>query len=268
MFVWLIIAVLSNAYFVALQIASPASFFSVIFDFSILWFYISVFSFVMFLMRKRHLVTKFWHWAKTWLKVILISFASLFFVFASVSLFLMTHPRLATDDENAKYVILLGGGITKDAKVTKSVMERVKTAANYLMNYENAVVVVSGGKGQFLPCDEASVLKRTLIELGIAENRILLENQALDTIQNFKYSVKVLSEYENCTENEILSNPVIIVTSDFHIRRSEALAYSIGFKNVYGLSAKTPLLFVPNAYAREVCSYAKLLLRIFIFRRI
>jgi len=76
------------------------------------------------------------------------------------------------------------------------------------------------------------------------------------------FSVKILSEYENKTVQEILNAPVAVVTSDFHLARAERLAKRSGFTDVYGVASKTPALFVLNSYSREICSYIKLNLRI------
>ena len=174
----------------------------------------------------------------------------------------ITHPRLVTGSEKVKYVIVLGGGITKDAELTTSVKARILHAADYLKKHPDAIAVVTGGKGRFAPCPESDVLKPALCAHGIEENRVLAENRAKDTIQNFEYSAALLAEHQNVPVSEILSAPVTVITSDFHIARAERLASRMGFTDVYGTASKTPLLFVPTSYAREICSYIKLNLRI------
>ena len=122
--------------------------------------------------------------------------------------------------------------------------------------------MVTGGKGPFSPCPESDVLKPALAAYGIEDQRILAEDKAKDTIQNFQYSIKLLSEYTGKSVEEILSSPIAVVTNDFHLARSERLAKRIGFTEVYGVAARTPLFFRANCYCREICCYIKLNLRI------
>ncbi len=244
-------------YFIILQIVSPGTFLSTILGFSSVWFWLAVFFVVLFCFRKKKLFSK----AKKSIKILVISILSVGVIVSIVCLCFITHPRLANGNENPKYVILLGGGITKDAELTDSMWKRVRHAAEYLKKNPNAIVVVTGGQGNFSPCPESDVLKPALASCGINESRILAEDKAKDTIQNFKYSARLLAKNQNVPVQEILNSSITIVTSDFHLARAERLAKYLGFTNIYGTAAKTPILFMPTSYAREICCYIKLTLR-------
>ncbi|WP_307771229.1 YdcF family protein [uncultured Treponema sp.] len=179
-----------------------------------------------------------------------------------MNLFFICNPRLSDGKENVRYVIVLGGGITKDAKLTDSVQNRVRVASEYLKSHPASLAVVTGGKGKFSPCPESDVLKPVLASYEIDENRILAENKAKDTIQNFMFSAELFAEHDGISMEEVLASPVAVVTSDFHIARPERLASRMGFSDVYGVASKTPPLFVLNSYCREICCYVKLNLRI------
>lgn len=260
MITWLILAVLFNVYFVAMRICSPETIFGSFFSFSSVWFWLSVVCFVIFCLRKYHL----WKKSLRAFKIVVFSVLGAGILISGINLWFICHPKLADGSENPEYVILLGGGITKDAHLTDSVKRRVAVVADYLKANPDAVCVVTGGKGLFAPCPESDVLKPALESLGIEGNRVLAENQAKDTIQNFQYSIKILSEYSGRSVEEILAAPITIITNDFHLARAERLARRMGFLNVVGVSAKTPALFVLNAYSREILSYIKLNLRIFL----
>lgn len=256
--IYLLLATMCNMYFVALQVASPASFLGTIFGFSIIWFWLGMLFIVLFFMRRFAL----WNYVKKQVKICLGCIVSVLAVISVVNLVFICNPRMATGNEPVKYIILLGGGITKDAKLTDNVEQRVKKCAEYAEKHPEALIVVSGGKGPFSPCPESDVLKPALAKYGIDEERILAEDKAKDTIQNFEYSVKLLSKKTGKTVLQILSEPVAVVTSDFHLARAQRLAKRMGFKDVYGVSSKTPALFVVNTYCREICCYVKLNLRI------
>ena len=58
-------------------------------------------------------------------------------------------------------------------------------------------------------------------------------------------------------EENISDLKIGIVTNNFHIFRSKNIAMDIGFSNVYGISAKTPLIAIPKAHVREFFSIIK-----------
>ena len=260
--IFVLISALSFFYFVAMQIASPGTFFGTFFSFSVVWLLCAVFFAVLAVLQKKKLLRTIFFKIKRSVKIFLGVFVFLCAVICGVTLFFICNPRLSDGKEKVQYVILLGGGITKDAELTLSVQNRVRVAGEYLKKQPQAISVVTGGKGRFAPCPESDVLKPTLESYGIEGKRVLAENMAKDTIENFLFSVKILSEHENKTVQEILNAPVAVVTSDFHLARAERLAKRIGFTDVYGVASKTPALFVLNSYSREICSYIKLNLRI------
>ena len=179
-----------------------------------------------------------------------------------INLVFILTPEVVSTNEKADHVILLGGGISKDGELPKSVMSRVEKAAEYLNQNPQSICVVTGGTLRWLPYPEAPEIKRQLIAKGISAERILVEDQALDTIQNFQLSCKMLSEFKGISVEEVLNTPTAVVTSRFHLRRSERLAHRMGFTNIKGIPAKCPVVYVVHSYVREICAYVKLNLRI------
>lgn len=256
MIFFLILSVLFNIYFVVLQILSPSTFLGTFFSFSSVWFYLAVVCLFIFFFRRLFCrIAKF-------IKIVVCSLLGVAVIVAGINLFFICTPRVADGTENPEYVILLGGGITKDAELSDNVKKRVECASEYLKKNPNAICVVTGGKGKFSPCPESDVLKPALESYGISADRILAENKAKDTIQNFKYSAELLSDFTGKTVSEILNSQIAVVTSDFHLARAERLAKRMGFTNIFGVASKTPLIFVPSMYAREILCYVKLNLRI------
>ncbi len=260
--IFLILSILSGAYFVLINIASPGTFLGTIFSFSAVWLLIAVFFALLFVLERQKILKKILLGISKTSKIILVSFICAGVFIAGLNLFFICTPRLSDGNENVRYVIVLGGGITKDAKLTDSVQNRVRVASEYLKSHPTSLAVVTGGKGKFAPCPESDVLKPVLASYGIDENRILAENKAKDTIQNFMFSAELFAEHDGISVEEVLASPVAIVTSDFHIARAERLASRMGFSDVYGVASKTPPLFILNSYCREICSYVKLNLRI------
>lgn len=118
----------------------------------------------------------------------------------------------------ADYVLILGGPLEGD-KPSELLYERIKTAAAYLEEHPHMRAVCSGGmKGKKQRLSEAQIMKNALMELGIAEQRILIEEKAKTTLQNFRYTKALVGE----------DAKVIYVTSAFHIWRSTFIMEKAG----------------------------------------
>lgn len=204
----------------------------------------------------------FWSIMKRSVKLTIVSLTAILCSISLINLIFIVTPEKADLNTPGDYVIVLGGGIDKNGKLPDSVICRLEKACEYLKANPEAICVVSGGAREWQKFREAPELQRQMVLRGIEENRILVEDKALDTIQNFQLSCKMIADYENLTQTEVISKKWIVVTSDFHLRRSERLAHRMGFNDVKGLAAKTPWFKVPVSYLREICSYIKLNLRI------
>lgn len=260
--VLLVLALFSFIYFILMQIASPGTFGGTFFSFSAVWLYLALFLAVLAHLERKMTLKAVWTSIRKPLRVVICAAAVAGVLVSAVNLALILTPEVSSGQEEVRYVILLGGGITKDAKLTKSVQMRVEKAAVYLKAHPSAVAVVTGGQGPFSPCPEADVLKPALEKCGIAGERILAENRAKDTIQNFLFSAHVIAEYDGISEKQVVSSPVAVVTSFFHLARAERLAARMGFTDIYGVPSRIPALFALNTYGREICAYIKLSLRI------
>ena len=255
------LGILSISYDVILICTCPGTFLDNVFSFTHIWSALGLYCIFAGIWR----IKKGQPFIKSWSKKLRIAVFSLVgaaAIISVVNLCFILNPVLASEDDEVDYVILLGGGISKDGKLPNAVVARGEKAAEYLNQHKNAVCVVTGGTLHFLPVAEAPELKRLLEKNGIESSRILVEDQALDTIQNFQYSCKMLADFEGVSQQQILDSRIAVVTSYFHLRRAERLAKRMGFSCIKGVGSKTPLLNVVHTYVREICAYIKLNLRI------
>ena len=257
----IILGIISIIYDFILIFINPGTFLDIVVSFTHIW--LAAGAYLIFLgiyrIKKGH---SFWSIWKKWIKLTVISLLAVGAVIAIINLSFILRPEVVSINDKAENVILLGGGIDKDGRLPKSVVTRVEKAAEYLKANPDSLCVVTGGTLKWLPYAEAPELKNQLVNRGIAPERILVEDQAKDTIQNFQFSVRMLAEYRGQTTEEILNTPTAVVTSRFHLRRSERLARRLGFKNIKGIPAACPAIYVPHNYVREICAYVKLNLRI------
>lgn len=250
-------------YDAALIFLTPGTFLDNIFSFTHIWLALgAVFIFTaIYRIKKGHSV---WLDIKRWIKICLLVLVGTGIIVSAINLYFILNPKLANISEPVDYVILLGGGIDKNGKLPKNVLNRVEATAEFMSKPEqkDSIVVVTGGTLHWLPYAEAPEIKRQLVARGIAENRILVEDQALDTIQNFQLSAKMLADYKKVSQNEILISDIAVVTNYFHLRRAERLAARMGFSSIKGIGAPCEKFKALHIYVREICAYIKLNLRI------
>ena len=257
----IILGIISISYDLLITFLNPGTFLDIVISFTHIWTALGAYLIFLGIYRIKtgH---SFWSIWKKWIKITFVSLASAGAVIAIINLIFILNPVMVSLNESAENVILLGGGIDKDGNLPKPVMDRVEKAAEYLNQHPESLCVVTGGTLKWLPFAEAPELKNQLVNKGVAPERILVEDQAKDTIQNFQFSCKMLSEYRGVSVQEILEMPTVVVTSRYHLRRSERLARRMGFTNIKGIGSACQAVYVPHSYVREICAYVKLNLRI------
>ena len=110
-------------------------------------------------------------------------------------------------------------------------MERALT---YLNLHKHAKAVCCGGcfrKEQKI--SEAEIIKRFLVNNGIDENRILLEDKSTTTYENFDFALKII---ENDSGKTVNDTKIAFLTSDYHVFRSGVIAKQMGIKIVRKVS--------------------------------
>ena len=112
--------------------------------------------------------------------------------------------------------------------------DRIDEAAAYLLDHPEVTVVASGGQGPDEPVSEAQAIRDALVDQGVAAERILLEDQSHNTVQNLRYSLALLEQAGIGAEDGIL-----VVSNDFHLARVRMLAQRCGLGQVSTLAAPT-----------------------------
>ena len=144
-------------------------------------------------------------------------------------------------------LIVLGAQVRADGP-SSVLAYRLNVAANYLTEHPDCRCIVSGGRGYNEPTTEAEAMKVYLMERGIDEKRILVEDQSENTVQNIRFS------------KELLESPdaaVGIVTNNFHMTRALAIAKKQGLTNAHGMPAPSDPVFLVNNMFREYLGMMK-----------
>lgn len=145
--------------------------------------------------------------------------------------------------ESADVMIILGAGLNGD-QVSERLKLRLDKALEALNLNPEMTVIVSGGKGGDEKISEAEAMKRYLIKAGIEEKRVIEEDKSTSTHENFLFSKPIIDAVEP-------SGQILIVTSDFHVFRSQMIAKSLGFDSRALCSTSEPLV-LSNYLIREI----------------
>lgn len=131
--------------------------------------------------------------------------------------------------------------------------DRLEEALDYWEEHPGLTIVVSGGQGPNEPTTEARAMADYLIDAGVPEEQLLLEDQSHNTDQNLRYTMALLEE-EDLEPGE----GVVIVSNGFHLARARLLAERAGFEQVSTLAA--PSSHLPSLlymYIREPMALVK-----------
>ena len=181
--------------------------------------------------------------------------------FLLIEAFLILNS-FSNEEAEADYLIILGAGV-KGETVTPTLEERLIKGLEYLRTYPDAEAVVSGGKGPGEDITEALAMERYLVSHGIAQARIIKEENSTSTMENFRFSKDIISKREEKRSGKLKQGSetgdrlrVIVITNDFHMLRAKMLAKRVGFEP-YGISCPTPRSVIVNSFAREYFALIK-----------
>ena len=150
-------------------------------------------------------------------------------------------------------MVVLGCQVMPDGEPSILLRDRLDRALDYLEDHPDLTVVVSGGQGDNEPVTEARCMADYLMERGVEEDQLLLEERTHNTDQNLRYSRELL-EAEGCD----LSQGVVVVSNGFHLTRARMLAERAGYDSVSTLAApSSPLPSRLHMYVREPLALVK-----------
>lgn len=160
---------------------------------------------------------------------------------------LMIAAALKTPAKNAT-VIVAGAQINGDT-VSLMLGRRLDKAVEYLNENPGSPCIVTGGQGVNEIYSEAEVMKKYLLRAGIDENRIFMEDKAVNTEQNMRFSAEIIKENG-------LSDKVVIATDFFHQLRCayEARKNSL---TPFAASCSTVWYLFPGYWVREMLAICK-----------
>lgn len=126
------------------------------------------------------------------------------------------HLDALPDDlpiDDSLCLIVCGFRLNSDGSMHKELIARLETALNCAKQYPEAYVLCTGGgtAENNSSVTEASAMGNWLLENGLPEEKLILEDRSMSTPENAKNSRNILREkYPQVTQTAI-------VTSDYHV---------------------------------------------------
>ncbi|MGN0518253.1 MAG: YdcF family protein [Acutalibacteraceae bacterium] len=171
---------------------------------------------------------------------VMIIFAMLFSIVTAIVMAVYANKKPSKQST----LVLLGCKVNGSSP-SLMLSRRISAAYDYLTENEDAVCVLSGGKGYNEGISEAECMYNELVKRGIDGSRLYLEDKSTTTYENLKFS------YEIIKENGLNEN-IAIATDGFHQLRASMIADKLNISVSGAVSADTPLFLFGTYFTREI----------------
>lgn len=177
---------------------------------------------------------------KKWpVRVLLILLGLAMLLFGVLQIVIAVHDGDHISGE-PDLMMVFGCQVRKDGP-SVLLKNRLDTALAYLEEHPELPVLVTGGKGDNEHMSEAQAMRDYLVEHGIDESRITMEDKSRNTKQNLLFSKEILLSQGKAPEQL----HILAVSNGFHLARIEMLALRFGYGEVSTLDA--PVSHFPSA---------------------
>ena len=164
------------------------------------------------------------------LTVLLVLLCLAVLAFAATGAIIM---HSATADEGEFAYLLVLGTVVEGTEPSSMLSDRIQGAYDYLTAHPDTICIVSGGKGDEVNLSEAECMYNELVELGIDPARLLMEDRAASTVENFQFSLALIKE-----KTGVRPEKLGVLSSEFHLFRARMFARDEGVMPI-AIPAKT-----------------------------
>ena len=187
--------------------------------------------------------------APGWRRLLLI-FTIVALLYISAFFAVIHHTSKTDTTEEADVIIVLGAGLHRDGRPGWALTRRSRQAAELWHDGIAPFVLCTGGQAEFYPRTEASACREILIDQGLPDGSILMEERSRSTEENAIFSKLILEE--------LGLTRVVLVSDGYHMLRAGWLFRQRGFdpfiSPVPASRMRRPLAY-PQALAREFLAF-------------
>lgn len=148
--------------------------------------------------------------------------------------------------KHCDYMVVLGAKVRENGP-SVSLWDRIYGARDYLEAHPDVIAIVSGGQGADEPVSEGYAMFTELVLLGIAPERIWVEDKATSTRENITFALDLIEE-KTGTRPDTLG----VVSSEYHLFRASLLTKECGVEFVGIPAATSRVSQLVNHLMREV----------------
>ena len=156
-----------------------------------------------------------------------------FCIWLATHLLIITYDGL-TDElpaTQADLIVILGNTVQPDGKMSPRLQARTERGLQLYQQGKGKKIVVSGGIGKECQ-DEAQTMKSFLVEKGVPEENIILDNKGKNSHLT-SVNTKAILEKDTTAKN-----PSVIVVSQYHhISRTKLAMKQLKIPNIYSAHA-------------------------------
>ncbi len=133
------------------------------------------------------------------------------FIFHTPLIWFLAEPlKIVQEPQNADAIVVFAGGVGESGRAGQGYEERVQRAIElYKQGYAKNIIFSSGYTYIF---KEPLVMKALAVSLGLPQEAIILEDEAVNTYKNVEFVSRILRRKE--------WNKILLVSSPYHMRRA------------------------------------------------
>ncbi len=152
--------------------------------------------------------------------------------FIAFSCYILSPGSVAEEAD----VFIVFGCKTYGYTPSYALQKRLDKAYELLERNPDSVAVLSGGQGKDEEISEAESMRAYLLNKGINEDRLIIEDRSTSTITNIRYSMELIKQ------RGLEDKKISAVSNDFHIKRILKQAHQLDY-DLSASPAKMPFGF-------------------------
>lgn len=238
-YILIILSTIFFSYFILLALVIGVD------NFSFIWLIASIF--IIGVVIARRYIDKYQIHIPFSIKITIYSIVILGILIFIIVLGLIVSGMKSQPDKNLDYIIILGAKVN-GTKPSGALERRIDRAYEYLIQNPNTKAILSGGQGEGEDISEGQCMYNVLIEKGIRNDRLIIEDKSTSTQENIQFSLDLIRNNNDYTYG--------IVTNNFHVYRAVAIARKMGYE-MQGIPATNDIYTFTNYMVREFFAIIK-----------
>lgn len=144
-------------------------------------------------------------------------------IFAIVEAQIIYHANHESHD-SGDVILVLGAGLINGDQISSSLQYRLERALTEHEKDPTTPIIVSGGQGLDETVSEAYAMKQWLLQHGVDEDIVWMEDRSTTTSENFTFSMELMKK------RGITSQHITLISNAFHMHRAKYLGELYGLE--------------------------------------